>query len=195
VFAALDRLGVDPSQRQHTGRGRRHAVLQQLGIVDDLRVRRREGFHDRQRPAGGAARRIQRELRRVPQPLDAFAVLAPVSEARRPSRRFRGRKGFRGLPGSPRLVGVYPRQKICRVQFRKSQQQISEIALRVNGNHRDAIDRAFFDQVNAEAGFAAAGHADDHAMRDEIGGVVKKRGRRIELSAQVKQAELLEVGH
>ena len=77
---------------------------QQLGVVHDLRIRRRERLHDRQRPAGGAARRVERELGGVAQPLDARAVLAPLGQALRPLRRLRPRQTPRasGRRGAPR---------------------------------------------------------------------------------------------
>ena len=38
----------------------------------------------------------------------------------------------------------------------------------VDRDHGHGVDGALFDQVNAQSGLAAAGHADDHAVRDEI---------------------------
>ena len=86
-------------------------------------------------------------------------------------------------------------------QSREGQQQVAEVALRIDRDHRHAVDRGLFDQVDAEAGLAAAGHAGDHAVGDEVGRVVEKRrvaaglGVGIELAAEVEEAELLEIGH
>ena len=60
----------------------------------------------------------------------------------------------------------------------KGEQEVAEIAFRIDRDDGDAVDRRFFDQVDAETGLAAAGHAGDHGVRDEIRRIVEKRCRR-----------------
>ena len=86
-------------------------------------------------------------------------------------------------------------------ESREGEQQVAEVAFRIDRDHGHAVDRRFFDQVDAKAGLAAAGHAGDHGMRDEVRRIVKKRrvaaglGVRVDLTAEVEQAELFEIGH
>ncbi len=177
------------------------AILQQIAVVDDLRIRRREGLDDRQRPAGGAARCVEREVGGGAEPFDARAVLTPFSQARRPFRCLGGGKRLRRLAGPARFVGIDPRREIRRRQARECEQQVAEVALRIDRDHGDAVDRRFFDQADAKTGLAAAGHAGDHGVRDEVRRIVKKRcltagpGFRVDLPAEVEQAKLFEVGH
>ena len=81
VLAALDRIGVDADQPEQAGHRRADALAQQLGVVEDLRRRRGERFEDRHRQSGVAARRVDGEVGRVAQSLDALAVLSPLAQA------------------------------------------------------------------------------------------------------------------
>ena len=79
VLAALDRVGVDPEQRQQAGRDRADLIAHGLRV--GAIGRRRERAEHRDGQAGVAARRVDGEVGGVAQALDARAVLAPVREA------------------------------------------------------------------------------------------------------------------
>ena len=176
-------------------------ILQQIHVVHDFRIRRREGLHDRKRPAGGAARCIQREFGGGAQPLDARAILAPLGKALRPLRRFGRGERFRSLAGSTRFIGVDPWRKVAGREPRERQQQISEIAFRIDRDDGNAVDRRLLDHVDAETGLAAAGHAGNHSMRDESGRIVKKGsvatrlGVGIDFTSEIEEPQLLEIFH
>ena len=53
------------------------------------------------------------------------------------------------------------------------QGEVAEVAFGVDGDDGDAVQRGFFEQGDAEAGFAGAGHADDDGVGGEVGCVVE----------------------
>ena len=99
-----------------------------------------------------------------------------------------------------RLAGIDPRREVGGSEIRKRQQQIAEIALGIDGQHRDPVDGRLFDQCDAEPGLAAAGHADADGVRQEIPRVVEDEivepGAllEIELLTEVEESELLVIG-
>ncbi|NIT99340.1 MAG: hypothetical protein GWM91_29805, partial [Actinobacteria bacterium] len=62
---------------------------------------------------------------------------------------------IRGSTISRGIGLVDPRPEVGRLERRKRQQQVAEIALRIDGDHRDAVDRGFLDQADAETGLPA----------------------------------------
>ena len=100
-----------------------------------------------------------------------------------------------------RLVGIDPGREVLGAQLGKGEQQVGEVALGIDGDRRDAVDRRLFEQRQAQAGLAAAGHADADGVRRQVLRVVEQRARRLALRAvqvvapaEVEDAELLEVG-
>ena len=79
-------------------------------------------------------------------------------------------------------------------EIRKRQQQVAEIALRVDADGRDAVDRRFLEQREAQPGLAAAGHADAHRVCGQVLRVIEHQivpeciRLRIELAPQVEDA-------
>ena len=197
---AAARRRVDAGQHQRARRGAAGALRQQLRIVALRGRRRAEGAEDRDRPPGPAAGRVDRELRGLPQPLDSGAVLAPRLKTGGPSRRLLRRERVDVEPGEPRVVLVDPGPELGGAQTREGQQQVAEIALRIDGDHRHAVDGRFLDQPEAQAGLAAAGHADADRVRDEIARVVQHRlveglaGGDVVAPAEVEEAEFFEGG-
>ena len=104
-------------------------------------------------------------------------------------------------PGAPGLIVVDPGPEVRRRERRERQQQIAEVPLGIDGNHRHTVDRGFFDERQAQAGLAAACHSDANGMRDEIARVVENEvvetlpRSNVVFSSQIKKAELLEILH
>ena len=69
--------------------------------------------------------------------------------------------------------------------------EVAEVAFGVDGDDGDAVQRGFFEQGDAEAGFAGAGHADDDGVGGEVGGVVEDGGAGLgqDLVAEVELAD------
>ena len=120
VLAAGDRIAVDAEQREHAGGSSLHALLHRFGVIANDRGRGDKGLEQRQRPPGGAARGVDRDIGRVDKPLNARAVFTPTGESVFPERRlcrgeFVGRK-----TGVGRLLRIDPRTEVRRRERRKS---------------------------------------------------------------------------
>ena len=100
----------------------------------------------------------------------------------------------------PRVVLVDPRQEILRPQLGEREHQIGEVALGVDEEGGDAVDRRLLEQGEAQTGLAAARHAHAHCVGDEVLRVVEHEPglrlprRQIPGASEVEDAELLEVG-
>jgi GNAT superfamily N-acetyltransferase len=107
-----------------------------LRVVADGRRRRSQRADDRDGDTGGAARRVDGQVRRVAHALDASAVLAPLGQSLFPQRRLLHRVlvGRHAFP--PRIVLVDPRTKVARRQRREREHQVAEIALGIDGDDR-----------------------------------------------------------
>ena len=99
-----------------------------------------------------------------------------------------------------RVVLVDPRPEVFRLEPGEREQQVGEIALGIDDDGRDAVDGRFLDQRQAQAGLAAAGHADADRVGDQVLRVVEDQAvlRLLLLPvigpAQVEDAQLLEIG-
>lgn len=51
---------------------------------------------------------------------------------------------------------------------------VGDVAFRVDHEGGDVVEGGFFEQVDAEASLARAGHADDDGVGGEVGGVVEQ---------------------
>ncbi len=201
VLAALQRVGVDAQQRQQAGDRGGDPLAQDLLVFAHRGRRRRERAQDRDRQARGRAGRVDGEVGGVLEPADALPVLAPLRQALLPGlglllREVVGRESLaRGV------LLVDPGPEVRGREIGKGQQQVAEIALRIDQDRRHAVDRGLLDQRQAEAGLAAPGHADAHGVRHEVARVVQEQvvgalaGRQVVASAEVEDAELLEVLH
>ena len=78
-----------------------------------------------------------------------------------------------------------------RPELRKGEEEVPDIALRVDRQRRNSIQRGFFEQGEAEAGLAAARHPENHGMRSQVARIVhegRRRGLRSQ-PAEVKRSE------
>src|SRR6185369_11942369 len=99
------------------------------------------------------------------QALDALAVLAPLRKSIFPELRL--------LCGVDAFLD--PRREVFRREVRKRQQQVTQITLGIDDDRGYSIDRGFFEKIDAETGFATAGHTDTDRMRDKIFRVVEQQ--------------------
>ena len=84
-------------------------------------------------------------------------------------------------PFRRRLVLGDPRTEFVGRQVRKRQQQVGDVTLRIDRDRRNAVDRRFLEQRQAQPRLAAARHAETDGMGHEIAGIVENRpvGRRL----------------
>ena len=207
VLAALDRVGVDAEQAEQAGRGRGDALAEQLAVVEDRLLGRGERLEDRH----GDARRCCRACRSRSRRRRAAAGCgrrpgpsSPGPSSTAPPAAAANCSGVDALLA--RVVLVDPRPKSSGARFGKRQQQVGEVALGVDDDRGDAVDRGLFEQRDAQAGLAAAGHADADGVGDEVlasrtgsarrrlscsPGRTRGRGRRRRASRNRSWAEIL----
>src|SRR5262249_49216401 len=84
-------------------------------------------------------------------------------------------------------------------EIREGQEEVPEVSLGVDQDGGNPVDRGLLDQRQAEAGLAAARHADAHRVRHEVARVVEEEivrapacGEVVSLP-EVEDPELLEV--
>ena len=97
--------------------------------------------------------------------LNFFRPIAPLREARLPLLRFLFGERLDGQLGAAGIVHVHPGLKGLGLQFGKLEQEIGDVALGVNQNRREAGQRRLFQQIQTQAGLAAARHAHAHGVR------------------------------
>ena len=196
----VERIGLDAHQREDTAYRCLQTLPIQIGVVTHGLRRRGEGSKHRNW-LYIAPRGVDREVRCFPEPRDPVAGLPPIGKSLLPSRRLL--LGELLLRQSLRLgvLKTDPRFKVRRLQIRKGEQQVAEIALWVDGNDRDAIHRRFLDHADAQSGLAAAGHADDDRVCRQVLGVIQDQfvgalaGREVLDPAEIEGAKLFEVFH
>ena len=202
VLAAVDGVGVDAHQREQARGGGLHAIAEGVGVVEHSRGRRGERLEHRERQAGAGARRVDRAIDGLFEPADALAVFAPFGEALAPRRRpfarrarrasaRRGRRRCRRSTGGSRSG-----RSSGKVSSRLPRSPLGSMAM-AGMPSRAASSK----QREAEAGLAAAGHADADGVGGEVGAVVEQRlvGRlprgEVVPAAEVERAALVDVGH
>ena len=85
--------------------------------------------------------------------------------------------------------------------MRERQQQIAQVAFGIDDDGRDAVERRFLNQADAESGFAGTGHADAHRVGGQVLRFVEQRLFRrlprfgIEDPSQIEHAQLFEIDH
>ena len=108
---------------------------------------------------------VRFERRPRPSPRVPSATCRPAGPQTRPA----------DTPARLCFVFVDPGTEIAGRQRRERQQQVAEIALRIDRDDRHAVDRRLFDEREAQPGLAAAGHPGADCMRHKIAGVVEHR--------------------
>ena len=198
VLAALHRVGLDAHQAEQARDRGADALAERLRVLSHRRWRRGEGLENGHRQAGIAARGVDGEVRRLAEPPDALAVLAPGGQALGPGLGLflRERVGADALP--PRVVLVDPGPEIVGAQLGKGEQEIAEIALGVDQQRGNAVERRLLEEGQAEAGLSAARHAHAYRVGHEILGVVEEEplaglpGAEVVGPPEIEDAELLE---
>ena len=135
-------------------------------------------FKHGDRDAGAGAGRVDHAVDRVAEAADALRPFAPLGEARSATARPGWRRTRRATSAAraASLSSIHGRKSLgC--ELRKREQQIAEVALGIDRDRRDAVERRLFQQRQAEPRLAAAGHADADGVRREVLAVVEQRLR------------------
>ena len=201
VLAALHRVGLDARQGEQSGHRALDAGPERLVVVGHRLRGRGERAEERQRPAGLAARGVDRHLAGVAEAGDALAVLVPVGQPLLPGGGGLGCELLHGEPLTLGVGGVDPGLEVGRGQVGEGEGEVGQVALGVDGQGGDAVDGRLLEETDAEAGLAAAGHAHAEAVGGEVLGVVEQQlgegllRLRVPATAQVEDTQLLVVLH
>ena len=128
---------------------------------------------------GVAARRVDDEVGRVAQALDALAALAPIGQALLHRLGLLGGEVLRTTgPSCAASSALIQGRKSSPRKFGKVSSRLARSPLGSISDGGDAVDGRFFEQGDAQAGLAAAGHADAHGVRDQVLRIVQEQIRR-----------------
>src|SRR4030095_5511145 len=99
---------------------------------------------------------------------------------------------------SPRVVLVDPGPEVGGPQLGESEEEVAEVALGIDHQAGDAVERRLLEEAQAEAGLSAARHAHAYRMGHEILGVVEEEpiagllGSEVVGASEIEDAELFE---
>ena len=176
VLPRAERIGFDPQQAQQAGDNPRDLVAQVLFGGLERQRRRLERLEDVERHARGRARRVDRGVAALLLRGHVGAREPPLGEALLPGGRDLRRGGVNVLALPTRRLGVDPGGERGRIEALEEQEQVAEVALRVDGDDRYALLQGLFDERDGEARLARAGHADDQAVREQVGRIEVQPG-------------------
>ncbi len=172
MLRVLDRLGGHPGQGEDRGDHARNLLAQGLLVALKAAARRAQRGQDADRQARRRAGGVERNVRRAAEPLHPLRGDAPVRQAVLPLVGFLGGVGGHVAALADRLVLVNPRFEGFRVEAWEVQQQVADVTFGVNDDRRDAIQDGFLEQGDAQAGLAAAGHAQDQTVGGQVARIV-----------------------
>ena len=201
MLAALERVRIDTQQGQEARHRGADAVAQRVAVGQDFRGRRGQRAQHAERAPGVAARRVQRQIGGVPQAADAVGVLSPLGQSLAPALGGLSGELIGREPFAHRLGRVHPGSEVLGAQLRKGEEEVAQVALRVDGDGRHAVERGLLQQGDAQAGLAAARHPHAQRVGGEILRLVEERlvaslpRLRVEYPAEVEHAQLVEVVH
>ncbi len=201
MIATVDRVRVAIQQRQQAGDDCGDPLAQRGSVLKQLRRRRCKRADDGQRQARFGAGRVDRKIDGVAKFSDALGRLPPLRQSVLPVLGCLRRVLLDAQALALRFARIDPREELGRFQVRKRQQQVAQVAFRIDADRRDAVDASLFEQRQAQAGFAAARHADADCVRGEIARVVEQQilgqraRRRLVFPPEIEHAEFFVVLH
>ena len=122
----------------------------------------------------------------------------------KPSFHARGLRGGELVGGQAfarRVPFVHPGTEVLGPQLGEGEQQVGQIALRIDDQSGDPVDRRLFEETDAQTGLAAARHPHTDTVRHQVFGIVQEEvlakltPTQVVLLAQVEDTQLLEIFH
>jgi hypothetical protein len=93
------------------------------------------------------------------------------------------------------VVLVDPGPELLRAHARKREQEVAHVSLGIEDQRRDAGEERFLQQDDREPGLARSGHADDHAVRRQVGRLDRQRVRAGLARLWIETESQPQVGH
>ena len=194
-------IGLHAGERQQRGGRALHAFAQEIAILPDRGGGRLEAAEHVHGEPGAAAGRVDRELGRRAQARDALRCLIPLGQALAPPLGLARRELLCVHARAGGFLSVDPGQEVFGGEVGEREQQVGQVALGVDRDHRDVVDQRLLEQAQGQPGLAAAGHADDDGVGGEVLRVVQDEVRLqstrigVERLAQVEHSEVLVRAH
>ena len=170
-------IGLHAGERQQRGGRALHAFAQEIAILPDRGGGRLEAAEHVHGEPGAAAGRVDRELGRRAQARDALRCLIPLGQALAPQLGLARRKLLCVHARAGGFLSVDPGQEVFGGEVGEREQQVGQVALGVDRDHRDVVDQRLLEQAQGQPGLAAAGHADDDGVGGEVLRVVQDEVR------------------
>ncbi len=174
VLAAADRIRLDPQQGQQPRHRREGALAKRLLVTGHLGRGCGERAQHAERNPRAAARGVDGEVGRIAEAGDALTRLTPLRQTFPPQLRRPAGVLFGRAAGPRRLCRVHPGEEVRGTQLGKVQQQVPQVAFRIDGDGGDAVEGGLFEQRDAEPRLAAARHADADGVRGQVLRVVEQ---------------------
>ena len=202
VLPALNGIGVDTDQTEHARYGRHDSVAQGFLVRHDRRPRSGERAEHRDRDASLAAWCVDGPLDGTFERPDSCWLLTLRLEPIAPE--VGGPLGVlvRRPPMACRVGLIDPGAEVLRTQRGEGQQEVPQIAFRVDRDYRDPVNRGLFDQRHAQTGLTAAGHTDTDGVGREVLCVVEQwlgcagfLMVEVVRPTQIEGTEFFEIGH
>ena len=162
-------MPTSPSKRRN---GALDPVTQDLRFGVPVEVRRLEAGQDAHRQPRLGAGGVDGEVGRVFERLDAVGAFFPARQPVAPVGGGLDGEIVHRHPLARGVVGVDPGLEILGPQVGEGEQQVGDVAFGVDDDRGHPIERGLFEQIDAEAGLAAAGHADTDRMGGQVARVV-----------------------
>jgi len=172
VLRILERLGADADQGED-GRDRAGDLLaQRLLVAGEAFPGGAQRGQDAHRQAAGRAGGVDGVVGGALEALHPLRGDAPVGQPGLPLLGGLGGLGGDVVAFALRFVLADPRLKVCRPELREVQQQVADIPFGVDDEGRDAVQDRLLQQGDAQAGFAAAGHAQHQTVGGQVPRIV-----------------------
>jgi len=175
VLSAAHGVCFDAGQPEQGRHCTLDALAERLALSVPVQPGRVEAAYDADRQAGFGAWGVDCEIRRRLQRSNAISALIPARQAFAPQLGLCGRELLRREPLAPRIVHVDPRQEILGQQVREGEQEVRDVAFRIDEQGRHVVQRCLLQQIQAQTGFAAARHPDTDGMRCQVSGIIVDR--------------------
>ena len=173
MLATSNRVNVLQTGQAQQGRHRAANLLAEDFLVAlPGQFGRAQRSHDAQGHPGRRTGSIDREVDTAGQGLNPIRFDAPAGQPVLPHLGRLGRGLFLGLARLSGFGGIDPRLEIGRQQIGKMQQQVGQVALWIDHQSRDPIERGFLQQIDTQTSLAGTGHADDDAMGGQVLGII-----------------------
>ena len=175
VLATRERFGLESDEAEEARHRALDLVAERLGLRLPRECRGVQRADQIEGDARARARRVDGELGGVPERLNPFRADAGGCEPLFPLGGDPRRVLLDREPGVARSGFVHPGLEARGRRIGKRQEEVAEVALRIEGKHGHAGRERLLEEDEPEAGLARAGHPDDHSVGRQVARLERQR--------------------